>query len=82
MACYFWERGGQFLDVGQGFVESNYKFYFTTFIWLTICVRTERLKDITCYLSLMFLAYVVLLKVFLIVFYFIIAYLIEKVNIG
>ena len=66
---------------GEGFSvfsDSNYKFYFTTLIWLTIYVLSESFC-ITCYFSLMLLAYFVLLKVFLIVYYFMIAYLREKV---
>ena len=49
--------------------DRSYKFYLMTFIWLTIYMQTE-----TCitffYFSLKFLAYFVLLKDFLAVFYF------------
>ena len=53
------------------FRDDHCKFHFTTLIWLTIFEETER-HCITCYFSLMFLAYFISfisLKVFL-MFYF------------
>ena len=45
------------------FRDFNYKFHIATLIWRTIYEQTERWCT-TCYFSLMFLAYFVLLKVF------------------
>ena len=60
----FWSRVSGFL------ADSSYEFYFTVLIWLTVYVQTERCC-INCYCPLIFLAYFVLLKVFLVVIYFI-----------
>ena len=60
----FWSRGSGFL------ADSSYEFYFTVLIWPTVYVQTERCC-INCYCPLIFLAYFVLLKVFLVVIYFI-----------
>ena len=75
----FWElfRGTGELDrKGWGgggglrvFKDSNYVFYITSFIWLTIYVQTGW-RFITYYSLQWFLAYLLLLIVFLIVFYF------------
>ena len=75
---FFWRSGlglmGKSWSIFGGgfwvFRNTNYKYYFTTLTWLTICMQTG-ICCITCCFSLVFLAYFVLLKVFIIVFYFI-----------
>ena len=64
------KRGINFWRGFRIFRDSNYNFYITTLIWPTIYTQVEKFC-ITFYFSLMFLAYFVLLKVFLIVSYFI-----------
>ena len=67
-----------FLGVGEGggglkkFLEEgvSYKLYITTPIWLTIYMQNGR-YCITCYFSVTFLDFFLLLKYFLIVSYFI-----------
>ena len=64
----FWRGFGVFRD-------DHCKFHFTALIWLTIFEETER-HCITCYFSLMFLAYFISLisfKVFLMLYFLSIA---------
>ena len=64
------EGVGKMLGRGSRFLNSNYKFYFTTLISITIYVQTGRCFSLVIFHS-MFLVYFFLLKIFLTVFHFI-----------